>query len=101
MFKSWPLYAGLLAAVLTSAGCAQLIDETRTATRQTLSVFKPRATDRRELANEETDQWIQDVGVEGRGDRAMEIETDPLHKLFSTPKSRSIERSVGIGTSYD
>ncbi|MBI1347855.1 hypothetical protein GC163_16385 [bacterium] len=47
-----------------------------------------------DLEDEEPDKWAS-VGKEGRGNRALEDENDPLKPLLMSKKARDIERNLG------
>ncbi len=83
--------AGML-SLLT--GCA-LVDTGKDASRDTWKLFKPRPTDYRDPTQDKDDQWAL-VGKEGRGDRPIENENDPLKKWLMSPKARNIERNLGV-----
>jgi len=48
------------------------------------------------LDDQQEESWVREVGVDARGDRPIEYDTDPLRNLFTSPKARSIERNLGI-----
>lgn len=48
--------------------------------------------------NDSNDPWVRAVGEEGRGGRPREKVDDPLNlrNMFTSEKSRDIERNLGI-----
>lgn len=85
--------AGLFAL---PSGCA-LMDATKEFGRQTKRTFTFRPGDYRDLTEEETNDWTESVGKEGRGNQPLEKDPDPwFANLFMSEKARSIERNVGF-----
>lgn len=79
------------------SGCV-LVESVQDMGRQTQRVFTFRPADYRDLTEEETDDWTEDVGREGRGNQPMQKTEEPdwMRNLLSSEKARSIERNVGI-----
>jgi hypothetical protein len=48
--------------------------------------------------DETGDPWMQQVGVEARGDRPREPDEEPdwFHNSLTSPKARDIERNLGV-----
>ncbi len=81
------LWATLSLLILTSTGCSSFTGKPM------WSPFKSKANDDTTLKN---DEWGW-VGQQGRGDRPMEYENDPLKKWLFDKRSLDIERNLGIG----
>ncbi len=78
------------------SGCV-LIEPMQEMSRQTKRIFTFRPGDYRDMTEEETDDWTDDVGREGRGNQPFEQDPDQLWRnWFMSEKARSIERNVGI-----
>jgi hypothetical protein len=85
---------GLLLA--WQSGCL-LMESAKEFGRHTKRQFTFRPGDYRDLTEEEADDWVGEVGREGRGDRPMEKDPDQWWRTFMmSEKARSIERNVGI-----
>lgn len=88
--------ASLLMLSLLISGCA-LADAGRDITHTTLGIFRPRPTDHRDPANFE-DDFVDEhasVGIEARGDRSRERESDWFTR-YESPKTRAINKNLGI-----
>lgn len=48
------------------------------------------------VADEEDEPWVKNVGVEGRGDQEMTVETDPVRNWWLSTKAKGIERNLGV-----
>lgn len=64
--------------------------------KQPFASFKPNTGDYDDDTDEGDDAWIQQAGIEARGDRPLEKSTDPIRDMIMSPKARSIERNLGF-----
>ncbi len=93
--KSRAVGVVIVAAMLVGqSGCA-MIGSTRNVASTMWHSFKPNPTDYRDSTDEINDQWSS-VGREGRGDRPLEQESDPLKAWLMSSKARNIERNLGV-----
>lgn len=91
MFRT--LIAVLLIGTFSGmAGCNSM----RESSRQMIDVFKP--GDYADGTDHFSDPWVQQAGVEARGNRPRESVGEPamIHNLLTSPKARDIERNVGL-----
>ena len=79
-------WLGCLVACLGMAGCSMLGNKGSLASGQ----HEPKV-------EEEPDRWAI-VGKEGRGNRPLEDEHDPLKPLLMSKQARDIENSLGYKT---
>lgn len=65
---------------------------------QTFQAFRPTSAHYDDPTASSGDPWVQQAGVEARGDRPKETANDPLglRNIFMSEKARSIERNMGI-----
>lgn len=82
------LWATLSLLILTSTGCSSFTGK------PLWSPFKSKAAKDDDTVLKDEWGW---VGEQGRGDRPMEYENDPLKKLLFDKRSLDIERNLGIG----
>lgn len=90
----WLRIAGLSLVALLPAGCA-VVNAGRDALHSTWRVIKPRPHDYRDATQEDDPVW-GNVGREGRGNRPLDDEHDPLKPYLLSPKAQAIERSLGV-----
>jgi hypothetical protein len=86
------LVALLIGIVFAQSGCNAIRENSR----QMVDVFKP--SDYADSTDDVSDPWIQQAGVEARGNRPREPIEEPswYHNLWTTPKTRDIERNMGL-----
>jgi hypothetical protein len=85
-----------VAFCVTSPGCA-LVDSTRTLTRSTVTALQTGGNDHRDYTEERSEDWIEAVGKEARGNQPREKDPDPWFKKYvQSETARSIERNVGV-----
>ena len=48
------------------------------------------------VADEEDEEWVKNVGIEARGDQEMQVETDPVRKYWLSPRAKGIEKNLGV-----
>ncbi|MBT4863700.1 MAG: hypothetical protein HON53_01085 [Planctomycetaceae bacterium] len=78
------------------SGCA-LTESADAMTRFTKRTFTFRPGDYRDMTNEETDDWSNNVGKEGRANQRFEKDPDSWWgKYIISAKARSIDRNLGI-----
>ena len=79
------------------SGCV-LMDSAKELGRQTKKTFTFNPGGYRDVTEEETNDWTDAVGREGRANEPLEEDPDKWWvNLFMSEKARSIERNVGIG----
>lgn len=88
------LFCGLL---LFSAGCT-LMSTMQGMASQSIAALRPTSMDGWDPGSEASDPWVAEVAAEGRGNRPIEKEYDPLglKKYLMSDKARDIERNMGI-----
>jgi hypothetical protein len=94
--RQWLAVLACLAGIAAAPGCGLTEPFERSAQyfKQTMA---PGGTDRKHWADETVDPWIDEAGVEARGDRPREKDPDRWFKnYFQSEKARSIERNLGI-----
>ena len=78
------------------SGCL-LMEPVQEMGRQTRRMFTFRPGDYRDMTDEETEDWTNNVGREARANQRFEQDPDPWWgKWIMSAKARSIERNVGI-----
>ena len=95
MLRSFVIVTVLTGLALTQVGCA-LVDPVQTFSRGVWRTFKPRGLDYTNSGDDADSEW-DFVGVEARGDRPMERDSDPFRNRLLSPRAQSIERNLGIG----
>jgi hypothetical protein len=85
---------GLACVLALGCGLSKPFERSTRFFKQTMA---PGGTDREHWADEQADPWIEEAGVEARGDRARQKDPDPWFKNYlMSEKARSIERNLGI-----
>lgn len=82
-------WATLSLLVLGISGCAAV-----DATKSMWTSMKPRPSEDDGTKGKGDWDW---VGKQGRGDRPIEYENDPLKKWLYSDKALEIERNLGVG----
>ncbi len=90
--RSFSLWIGLF-LVICSSGCNSIPGFQEFVKR---SAIKPSTGDYDDGTDEADAKWVRNAGVEARGDRPLEHDTDPFRNLLMSPKARSIERNLGF-----
>ena len=92
-FASLVLFPAL---IILAAGCA-VVESSREATRQMMSMFKPRPAGYRGGSEEAPDAWVDEFGTQARGLRPREKDPDGWWgKYIISEQHRSIERNLGV-----
>ncbi|MCG6156751.1 hypothetical protein [Rubinisphaera margarita] len=86
----------LIVTLCLSTGCTQQLGM-RNMFKESFASLKPDGkADYDDGTDDAEEEWIEEAGVEARGDRPMEKDNDPFRDLLMSPKARSIERNLGI-----
>ena len=84
-----------LFSLLGVTGCAA-IPGSKEMMKLSFASMKPSTGDYANDIENSDEGWVQEAGIEARGDRPLEKSSDPIRDLIMSPKARSIERNLGF-----